>query len=108
MLIEKAAVSRNSGALRSAPGSALRQLLYYCFLTIAFLILVIVLLALRQREGKSLSRHLVACQILVVGGDLIDQLAVDDFHDPVRRRLHHLMVTGGENDHAGELLHSII
>ena len=43
---------------------------WQCFLLQLFL-LVVVLLALGDCESESLSRHLVACQIFIVGGDLI-------------------------------------
>ena len=69
---------------------------------------VIILFTLSDRICESLSRHLIALKVLVVGRDLIDQLAVDDLHDTVCGRLYDLMVTGGENDHARELLHSVI
>ena len=59
-------------------------------------------------ESESLSRHLVACQIFVVGGDLIHQLAIDDLHDPVGRGLYYLVVTGGEDHNAREFLHSVV
>ena len=69
---------------------------------------VIILFTLSDRIGESLSRHLIALKVLVIGRDLIDQLAVDDLHDTVCGRLYDLMVTGGEDDHARELLHSVV
>ena len=69
---------------------------------------VIILFTLSDRICESLSRHLIALKVLVIGRDLIDQLAVDDLHDTVCGRLYDLMVTGGEDDHARELLHSVV
>ena len=80
---------------------------WQCFLLQLFL-LVVVLLALGDCESESLSRHLVARQIFVVGGDLIHQLAIDDLHDPVGRGLYYLVVTGGEDHNAREFLHSVV
>ena len=57
-------------------------------------VLVVCFLALCQREGKSLTCHFIAFQILIVGSDLIDQLAVDDLHNTVSSGLYDLVVTG--------------
>ena len=55
---------------------------------------VIILFTLSDRICESLSRHLIALKVLVVGCDLIDQLAVDDLHDTVGSGLYDLVVTG--------------
>ena len=55
------------------------------------------------------SRHLVICQIFVVGRDLVDQLAPRyDLHDPVGCCLDDLMVPGGEQKHTREFDHPVI
>lgn len=69
---------------------------------------IVVLFALRNGERKSLPCHFVAFQILIVGSDLVDQLAADDLHDAVGRGLDDLVVTGGENHDAGEFLHAVV
>ena len=55
---------------------------------------VIILFTLSDRICESLSRHLIALKVLVIGRDLIDQLAVDDLHDTVGSGLYDLVVTG--------------
>lgn len=57
----------------------------------------------------SLSCHLITLQIFIISGDLIDQLSArDDLHDPVRRCLYDLMISGAEKQHAGEFRHPVI
>ena len=63
---------------------------------------VIILFTLSDRIGESLSRHLIALKVLVVGSDLIDQLAVYDLHDAVCGGLYDLMVTGREDQNTRE------
>ena len=71
--------------------------------------LVVFLVAGGFRVDGPLSGHGVALQVLVVGGDLIDHGAVGQkLDDAVRRGLHDLVVTGGEQKHARELDQSVV
>ena len=48
--------------------------------------------------------HLITGKIFIVGCDLVNQCAVrQNFHDPVGRGLHELVVVAGEQGHAGKL-----
>ena len=55
----------------------------------------------------TLSGHGIAFQILVVGGDLVDQAAGGQLHDPVGRGLDDLVVAGGEQKYAREFHHAV-
>ena len=55
------------------------------------------------------SCHLIALQVLVVGGDLIDHSAVrQQLDDTVGGSLYNLVVTGGEQQHARELDETVV
>ena len=70
---------------------------------------LVVLQLILHRIDLSLSCHLIAVEILVVGRDLVDQLSVrQKFHDAVGRGLHDLMVARGEQLDAWELDHTVI
>ena len=67
-------------------------------------ILVILFLVRALSIDGTLSCHLIALQVLVVGGDLIDHSAVrQQLDDTVGGSLYNLVVTGGEQQHAREL-----
>lgn len=60
-------------------------------------------------EDVTFLRHFVACQIFVIGGDLVNQLTVrKDFHDTVGGCLHELMVMGSKKDNSREFDQSIV
>lgn len=52
------------------------------------------IIRVHYRKYLSLTSHFIALQVLVVGGDFINQLSVYNLHNTICRRLHNLMVTG--------------
>ena len=73
-----------------------------------FYLFILLHLLISQSKYLSLTCHLIACQVLIVRSDLIDQLAVHDFHNTVSSRLHDLMVTGGKDQHTLELHQTVV
>lgn len=93
--------SQETGNFRSVqknrrPGSGVIFLLPKLRRLPNYLFLLFVLLDLFFCQGKylSLTSHFITCQVLVIGGDLIDQLSVYDLYDAVSRCFNDLMVTG--------------
>ena len=71
-------------------------------------VLVLVVLGLCS-EYSTLSCHFIACQILIVGSDLVYQAAVwQDLDDTVGGGLYELVVMAGEQCHTGELDQTVV
>ena len=65
---------------------------------------LVVLILILFGVNRTLSCHLIACQVFVVGGDFVNQSSVwKDFHNPVGGGLHKLMVMAGKERNAREL-----
>ena len=74
-----------------------------------FSILVIVFVFFTVAVDGSLSCHLIAFQILIIGSDLIDDGTIrQNLDDSVCGGLYDLMVTGREDQHARELDKTIV
>ena len=70
------------------------QLLYYSRLIGKRKALILIILFCLNSVGLSLSCHLIALKILVIGRDLVDKVSArHDLHDAVGGRLHDLMVS---------------
>ena len=70
---------------------------------------VVCFLVLGRDIDLALLRHLIACEVLVIGADLVDQRAVrQEFHNAVCRRLDDLVVMRREEDNARKLDHAVI
>ena len=60
-------------------------------------------------EDVTFLRHFVACQLFVIGGDLVNQLTVrKDFHDTVGGCLYELMIVRGKKDDSREFDQTVI
>ena len=71
-------------------------------------VLVLVVLGLCSEYG-TLSCHFIACQILIVGSDLVYQAAVwQDLDDTVGGGLYELVVMAGEQCYTGELDQTVV
>ena len=81
------------GAFVNGPGKTNVCFAAACFL-LGSLYLIVFLVTFSYSEGKSLTCHFIAFQILIVGSDLIDQLTINDLHDTVGSGLYDLVVTG--------------
>ena len=77
-------LSEDTSILFSPPHAAAESIL---------ISLIIGFFAVGHREYLTLSCHLIAGQILIVGGDLINQLSIHNLHNAVCRGLYDLMVT---------------
>ena len=72
------------------------------------LVLVLVILGL-SGEYSTFSCHFIACQVLIVGSDLVYQTAVgQDLDDTVGSGLYELVVMAGEQCHTGELDQTVV
>ena len=60
-------------------------------------------------EYSTLSCHFIACQVLIVGSDLVYQAAIrQDLNDTVGSGLYELVVMAGEQCHTGELDQTVV
>lgn len=61
-----------------------------------------------QRINLTLHRHLIRCQIFVVGRHLVDDISVDKLDNTICRSLNELMVATSEQNHAVILHHTLV
>ena len=92
--------------------SQTRAYALHCLLTQAgrsLIYLVVFFVTFSYSEGKSLTCHFIAFQILIVGSDLVYQAAIWlDLDDTVGSGLYELVVMAGEQCHTGELDQTVV
>ena len=78
-------------------------------MTLPFVILVIVFVFFAVAVDGSLSCHLIAFQILIIGSDLIDDGTIrQNLDDSVCGGLYDLMVTGGKEKYSREFNETVV